>query len=49
MNFPFDYGFIPGTRCADGDRIDVLVLMDAPRVLDAEQGKGMGSTNETVA
>jgi inorganic pyrophosphatase len=27
--FPFDFGFVPGTRGDDGDPLDVLVLMDA--------------------
>jgi inorganic pyrophosphatase len=27
--FPFDFGFVPGTRGEDGDPLDVLVLMDA--------------------
>ena len=28
--FPFDFGFVPGTRAPDGDPLDVLVLMDEP-------------------
>src|SRR5438045_7526647 len=28
--FPFDFGFIPGTKGEDGDPIDVLVIMDEP-------------------
>ena len=30
MAFPFDFGFFPGTKAADGDPLDVLVLMDSP-------------------
>jgi inorganic pyrophosphatase len=30
MMFPFDFGFVPGTKGEDGDPLDVLVLMDAP-------------------
>jgi len=30
MVFPFDFGFVPGTRGDDGDPLDVLVLSDAP-------------------
>ncbi len=28
--FPFDFGFIPGTKGEDGDPLDVLVLIDEP-------------------
>jgi len=28
--FPFDFGSIPGTIAADGDPVDILVLMDEP-------------------
>ena len=27
-SFPYDFGFIPGTRGEDGDPLDVLILMD---------------------
>ena len=26
--FPFDFGFVPGTRAEDGDPLDILVLTD---------------------
>lgn len=50
--FPFDFGFIPGTRAGDGDPLDVLVLLEEPvfpgclvrarllGVLEAVQGEG---------
>ena len=28
--FPFNFGYIPGTRGEDGDPLDVLLLMDEP-------------------
>ena len=28
--FPYDFGSVPGTRAADGDALDVLVLLDEP-------------------
>jgi inorganic pyrophosphatase len=28
--FPFDFGFVPGTRAEDGDPLDILVLGDEP-------------------
>ena len=30
MVFPYDFGFLPQTLAADGDPIDVLLLMDEP-------------------
>ncbi len=30
MSFPYNFGFIPGTKAEDGDPLDVLVLMDTP-------------------
>ena len=30
MVFPYDFGFLPQTIAADGDPIDVLLLMDVP-------------------
>ena len=30
MTFPYDFGFLPQTLGADGDPIDVLLLMDQP-------------------
>jgi inorganic pyrophosphatase len=28
--FPFDFGFIPGTKGEDGDPLDILVIMERP-------------------
>lgn len=51
MSFPFDFGFIPGTKGEDGDPLDILVLLDEPApqgslvttrlvaVIEAEQTK----------
>jgi inorganic pyrophosphatase len=30
MNFPYDFGFVPGTKGQDGDPLDVLVIMEHP-------------------
>jgi inorganic pyrophosphatase len=30
MTFPYDFGFLPRTLAADGDPLDVLLLMDEP-------------------
>ncbi len=30
LSFPYDFGFVPGTKAADGDPLDVLLLMDEP-------------------
>jgi inorganic pyrophosphatase len=32
--FPYDFGYVPGTKAEDGDPIDVLVLMDQPAFTD---------------
>jgi inorganic pyrophosphatase len=33
--YPFDFGFIPGTKGEDGDPVDVLILMDEPAFVGA--------------
>jgi inorganic pyrophosphatase len=54
--FPFDFGYVPGTKGADGDPVDVLVLLDEPAfvgchllvrlvgVVEAEQTERDGAT-----
>lgn len=34
-SYPFDFGFIPGTKAEDGDPLDILVLMDEPAFVGA--------------
>lgn len=55
--FPYDFGFVPGTKAADGDPLDVLVLADEPlavgcvvrcRVLGAVQCKTSESDGREV-
>ncbi len=31
--FPYNFGFVPGTRGEDGDALDVLILLDEPLAL----------------
>lgn len=30
VHYPFDYGFIPETRCGDGDHLDIMVITNSP-------------------
>lgn len=30
VHYPTDYGFIPNTKSADGDPLDVLILVEEP-------------------
>jgi inorganic pyrophosphatase len=32
MSFPFNFGFVPGTRGGDGDPLDAVILFDEPLV-----------------
>jgi inorganic pyrophosphatase len=55
--FPFDFGFIPGTKGEDGDPLDVLVLLDdsspmgclvAARLIGVIQAEQTERDGETV-
>ena len=57
MSFPYDFGFIPGTKAGDGDPLDALVLADEPlavgsyaecRVLGAFECKTDGERNDRL-
>ncbi len=57
LQWPYDYGFIPGTLADDGDPLDVLVLGDVPtftgcllecRILGLVRLKKDGTENDRV-
>ncbi len=61
MVFPYDFGFVPQTKAADGDPLDVLLLMDEPAftgcvvesrivgVIEAGTNRGRQNHSATIA